>query len=161
MNENSNFYEIQRFRQWWLWLILIFILGITIYNIIDNHEYFSTGELIASAAVTAIVFILFFMIKLETKIDDLGIQVRFFPFHLQYRYFPWKKIKKVSIRSYSPITEYGGWGLRFGMFGRGKAYNISGNIGLQLVFKDGKKLLIGTQKSVEMKQFLKNKKLTP
>ncbi|MCY0977835.1 hypothetical protein PGH12_15830 [Chryseobacterium wangxinyae] len=91
----------------------------------------------------------------------MGIQVRFFPFHLQYRYFPWKKIKKVSIRSYSPITEYSGWGLRIGMFGRGKAYNISGNIGLQLVFKDGKRLLIGTQKSAEIKQFLKNKKLTP
>ena len=38
--------------------------------------------------------------------------------------------------------------------GKGKAFNIKGNMGLQLQFKDGKKLLIGTQKEEEIKQFL-------
>jgi hypothetical protein len=154
MKENSVFYEKQRFRQWWLWLIIIFAIGFTVYNYIENKQYFSSGELIASFAVTAIVFILFFIIKLETKIDELGIRVRLFPFHLQFKYFPWKTIQKTYIREYSPIGEYGGWGLRMGLFGKGKAYNISGNIGLQLVFKDNKKLLIGTQKSEEIRVFL-------
>lgn len=154
MNENSTFYEIQRFRQWWIWLILIFVLGIAIFNFIDSRKYFSPGELTASSAVTLIIFLLFFIIKLETKIDELGIRVRLFPFHLQYKYFPWKTIDKAFIREYSAITEYGGWGLRMGMFGKGKAYNTSGNMGLQIVFKDGKKLLIGTQNSNEIKQYL-------
>ncbi|MGI9650216.1 hypothetical protein [Chryseobacterium sp. RLHN22] len=154
MKENSTFYEKQSFRQWWLWLILIFVLGFTIYNFVDNNESFSTGEMIASFAVTAIIFILFFIIKLETKIDELGVRVRLFPFHLQFKYFPWKTIRKAYIREYSPIGEYGGWGLRLGLFGKGKAYNVSGNMGLQLVFNDNKKLLIGTQKSQEMRKFL-------
>lgn len=154
MKENSVFYEKQSFRQWWIWLIIIFSLGFTIYNFVDNNESFSSGEMIASFAVTAIIFILFFIIKLETKIDELGIRVRLFPFHLQFKYFPWKTIQKAYIREYSPIGEYGGWGLRLGLFGKGKAYNVSGNMGLQLVFNDSKKLLIGTQKSVEMKKFL-------
>jgi len=154
MKENTVFYEKQRFRQWWLWLIIIFLLGFTIYSFIADNESFSTSEMIASFAVTAIIFILFFIIKLETKIDELGIRVRLFPFHLQFKYFPWKNIQKVYIREYSPIGEYGGWGLRIVSFGKGKAYNISGNFGLQIVFKDGKKLLIGTQKAVEMKKFL-------
>lgn len=154
MKENSTFYEKQSFRQWWLWLILIFVLGFTIYNFVDNNESFSTGEMIASFAVTAIIFILFFIIKLETKIDELGIRVRLFPLHLQFKYFPWKTIQKAYIREYSPIGEYGGWGLRLGLFGKGKAYNVSGNMGLQLVFNDNKKLLIGTQKSQKMRKFL-------
>lgn len=154
MKENSAFYEKQRFRQWWLWLIIIFVLGFSVYNFIENRAYFSTGEIIASFAVLIIIFILFFIIKLETKIDELGIRLRLFPFHLQFKYFPWATIQKAYIREYSPIGEYGGWGLRMGLFGKGKAYNVSGNIGLQLVFNDNKKLLIGTQKSEEIKFFL-------
>ncbi|MCU7618785.1 hypothetical protein NZ698_16440 [Chryseobacterium sp. PBS4-4] len=154
MNENYTFYEKQSFRQWWIWALLIFVLAYSIYNSFENHDYFSASELIFSIAVPILIMILIFVIKLETKIDILGIRVRLFPFHFQFKYFPWKNIQKVYIREYSPITEYGGWGLRFGMFGKGKAYNISGNLGIQIVFKDQKKLLIGTQKSVEMKQFL-------
>lgn len=154
MKENSTFYEKQSFRQWWLWLIIIFLLGFTIYNFVDNNESFSSVEMIASFGVTAIIFILFFIIKLETKIDELGVRVRLFPFHLQFKYFPWKTIQKAYIREYSPIGEYGGWGLRLGLFGKGKAYNVSGNMGLQLIFNDNKKLLIGTQKSQEMRKFL-------
>lgn len=155
MKKDSVFYEKQSFRQWWIWLIIIFLITFSLYNFIENGQYFSTAELIASLAVTAIIFILFFIIKLETKIDDLGVRVRLFPFHLQFKYFPWKTIRKAYIREYSAITEYGGWGLRLGLFGRGKAYNISGNIGLQLVLKDNKKLLIGTQKSEEIMKLLK------
>lgn len=154
MKDNPEFYEIQRFRQWWLWLIIIFVLGFSAYNSIENAEFFSTTELIISLAVPVLILLLFFIIKLETKIDTLGIRVRLFPFHLQFKYFPWKNIDKAFIRQYSPLMDYGGWGLRLGMFGRGKAYTVSGDLGLQLVFKDGKKLLIGTQKSNEIKQFL-------
>ena len=154
MNEKTEFYEIQRFRQWWLWLIILFVVGFSFYNLIENAAYFSTSELIITSSVSVFIFLLFFFTKLETKIDELGIRVRLFPFHLQFKYFPWKNIDKAFIREYSPLMDYGGWGLRIGFFGRGRAYNISGNLGLQLVFKDGKKLLIGTQKSNEIKQFL-------
>ena len=159
MNEKTEFYEIQRFRQWWLWLIILFVVGFSFYNLIENAAYFSTSELIITSSVSVFIFLLFFFTKLETKIDELGIRVRLFPFHLQFKYFPWKNIQKAYIREYSPIGEYGGWGLRLGLFGKGKAYNTSGNIGLQIIFKDGKKLLIGTQKSSEIKNFLeKNNK---
>lgn len=154
MTPNPVFYEKQSFRQWWLWMIVIFLLGITIFNYFENAAYFAVTELIITTAVCVLIFLLFFMIKLETKIDELGVRVRLFPFHLQFKYYPWKSIEKAYIREYSPITEYGGWGLRQGLFGKGKAYNTSGNIGLQLVFTDRKKLLIGTQKSEEIRKFL-------
>ena len=39
-------------------------------------------------------------------------------------------IEKYYARTYRPIMEYGGWGIRYGV--KGMAYNISGNRGLQL-----------------------------
>ena len=53
----------------------------------------------------------------------------------------------------------GGWGIKFGLFGnkaRGNAVNISGDIGIQLELKNGKKLLIGTQKEAESKSVIQN-----
>ncbi|MHC4338483.1 MAG: hypothetical protein ACYSTG_11155 [Planctomycetota bacterium] len=56
-------------------------------------------------------------------------------------------------RTYKPIREYGGWGIRYSFRkGIGRAYNMSGNKGVQLVFKNGKKLLIGSQKPDELAQ---------
>ena len=63
-------------------------------------------------------------------------------------------ISKVYVRKYSPLADYGGWGLRFSMSGQGKAYNVSGNVGLQLEFSNGKKLLIGTRKPDELSSVL-------
>ncbi|MBK8703741.1 MAG: hypothetical protein IPN33_08970 [Saprospiraceae bacterium] len=63
---------------------------------------------------------------------------------------------KVYVRQYKPIAEFGGWGLRYSMSGKGRALNVSGNMGLQLEFKDGKKLLIGTQKPKEIELVLTN-----
>lgn len=40
-------------------------------------------------------------------------------------------------------------------FGRGKAFNMSGNVGIQLIFKNGDQLLIGTKKPQEAALFLK------
>ena len=56
------------------------------------------------------------------------------------------------------MLEYGGWGLRGGFFlnkGKGTAYNVSGNIGIQLEFVNGKKILIGTHKRDEVDRVLK------
>lgn len=155
MEEHPQFYEIQRFRQWWLWMIITLILGFSVYNTLENEAFFSKAELISSIAVPILILFLFFITKLETKIDVLGIRVRLFPFHFQFKYFPWKNIQRAYIREYSPMMDYGGWGLRLGIFGRGKAYSVSGDSGLQLVFKNEKKLLVGTQKADELKNFMK------
>jgi hypothetical protein len=54
------------------------------------------------------------------------------------------------VRRYNAIGEYGGWGVRLGLFGEGKVLSVSGDRGLQLQFLDDKKLLIGTNKPEEL-----------
>jgi hypothetical protein len=61
-------------------------------------------------------------------------------------------VEKSYVRTYKPIAEYGGWGLRSGIFGNGQAFNVYGNTGLQLELKNRKKLLFGTQKKYEIEK---------
>lgn len=158
MENKFEFTEKQRFTQWWLWLLLSAVMIYTIYNFIEDRQYFSTLELAISILIPILVIILFLVIRLETKIDAQGIYVRFFPFQITFRHYPWRNITKVYVRKYSPLGEYGGWGIRLGLFGTGKAYNIKGNKGLQIIFNDEKKILIGTQKQNELKLYLENLK---
>ncbi len=142
MKNETLFLEKQRFTQWWLWLIMILVVAFAFY-----YEE-STLEM----AVALIIPIFLFVLNLETEISSEGISVRFFPFHLKKKFFAWDEIVKAEVREYSPLLEYGGWGIRRGM--SGVAYNVKGNMGLQLVLKNGKKILIGTQKAEELKQIL-------
>ncbi len=69
----------------------------------------------------------------------------------------WSEVSNAYVRNYDPIGEYGGWGLKGGSFwnkSKGKAITISGGVGIQLEFKNGKKLLIGTQKENDVKRVL-------
>ncbi|PQJ82980.1 hypothetical protein BTO16_05475 [Polaribacter glomeratus] len=77
--------------------------------------------------------------------------------HFSLKTILWSELKEVKVRTYNPIGEYGGWGFRSGFLwnkSKGKAINISGDVGIQLEFKNGKKLLIGTQKKAEAESVL-------
>ncbi|MEJ7559273.1 MAG: hypothetical protein WKF66_13265 [Pedobacter sp.] len=158
MSNEVLFLEVQRFKQWWLWLILLGINGLFIYGVfkqVIGGQHFgnkptSNLVLLTITGLMIIVTVLFANFHLETTIKTDGIYVRFFPFHLKYKYYSWDTLAKAYVRQYSPISEYGGWGLRTGLFGKGTAYNVSGNEGLQLEFKNDKRLLIGTNKPAEL-----------
>jgi hypothetical protein len=150
------FNEEQRFGQWWLWLILLAINGFSLSKFFlkitgqsFDHQINGT-ELLIFMIVNLLLLFLFLNLRLETIIKEDGIYVRFFPFHLSFIHFKWERISESFVREYNPILEYGGWGMRFGFFGKGKAYNVSGNKGIQLVFTNGRKLLIGTKRPEEV-----------
>lgn len=158
MSTEILFSEKQRFKQWWLYLLLggtnaYFIFAAFKQIIIGNpfiNNPISNSRLLYALGTSLLITVLALSIKLETKIKQDGVYVRFFP--LPFKRYPWDKILKSYIRKYSPLSEYGGWGYRYGS--GGKAFNISGNRGLQLEFTDKKKLLIGTQKPEEMEKIL-------
>ena len=58
----------------------------------------------------------------------------------------------MEIITYSPIRDYGGWGVRLSL--NGKAFNVRGDKGLKLYFDYRKPLLIGTQKPEELQKCL-------
>jgi len=158
MKRNVTFSERQWFRQIWIWLLLLAVNAFILYGFIQQvvmGKPFGTNpgsDLVITLTLLFMLLItgLILSMRLETYIDADGIQYRFFPVHFYNKRIAWSDVDKVYIRKYNAIVEYGGWGIRYGIFGKGNAYNMSGNMGLQLVFKNGKKLLFGTQRSDDL-----------
>jgi hypothetical protein len=160
MTDDILFEERQRFNQWWLWILLI---GVNIFAIHDAvrdflhqdtaHSVVLISSILIPLGVTAGVTLLLRIFRLDTQIKKDGVYVRFYPFHRKYLVYNWDAIAEHSIRTYRPLLEYGGWGLRAG-FGKGTAFTVSGNKGIQLVFKNKTRLLIGTHKPDEVSTIL-------
>jgi len=156
MDNEILFTEKQRFHQWWLWLILLGINGFLLFGVfkqvVGGQQFgdkpMNDVSLLIVTGIVIIITILLISFRLETIIKKDGIYVRFFPFYLKFEHYTWEELTKSFIRQYSPLAEYGGWGLRMGF--KGEAFNVSGNKGLQLEFKSKRKLLIGTRKPEEL-----------
>jgi hypothetical protein len=156
------FYEEQRFTQWWLWVILLvaffavigpFSYGIYLQEVLDKpfgDKPMSTGGLLVFGIFSTLIMIFVFWFirrtKLITKITTEAIFVRYPPVINKWEKMEPKDIALFKIRTYKAYREFGGHGMKKRNKKYGQSYTVSGNIGLQLVFKNGKKLLIGTQK---------------
>jgi hypothetical protein len=152
-----SFREEQKFS-WRLCLVLVcsvvaaVVIIVSILAMQDSVDasVFVTAILGGIVAPIAIVA-LFLLTNLETEVHSDRLRVRLFPFHIRHRETPIEDLSQCYARTYKPIREYGGWGIRCGFRkGSGKAYNMKGNQGVQLVFKNGKRLLIGSQKPDEL-----------
>ena len=158
MSEEKDliFREVQAFGSWLRSLLVVLmavsvaIFSIALWETITNPE---TPDIlvpvllsIVAMAIPIAVTILFFILKLETEVRTDALYVRFYPMHIRYKKFTTDNLQQHYARRYRPILEYGGWGIRCSFTGKGKAYNVSGNKGVQLVLTNGKKLLIGSQK---------------
>jgi hypothetical protein len=86
------------------------------------------------------------LMELRVVVRPGEVEIHMWPF--RRKVIPVQDIVEYEPRTYRPILEYGGWGIRFGP--RGWAYNVSGNRGVQLRLRDGKRILIGSQKADEL-----------
>ncbi len=161
-NPTAEFYEEQQFRQPWVWLLLLIItVGLAIMFVQGIYIQLYLGQpwgdrpmsdiaLLTSATlsflITAGIALLFYKLRLITIIDPEGIHIQFFPF--RRRNISFESITSCKARTYRPIREYGGWGIRFSR--KGRAYNVSGNRGVQLELTESMPLLIGSQKSEQL-----------
>ncbi|MEO6819789.1 MAG: DUF6141 family protein [Ginsengibacter sp.] len=160
MKNDVLFSESQRFKKWWIYVLTLGVFLFTSYAFIRQvvlHQPFidnpiSNKALVGSLISSLIIILLLLSIRLQTRIQNDGIYIRFFPFMLSYRHYAWHELSACYVRQYSPLAEFGGWGYRFGS--GGKAFNISGNNGLQLDFVTKKRLLIGTQCPLELENTL-------
>jgi len=154
------FQEEQRFTQWWLWLLNIGLLSIPIYGIykqILNKTPFGDKPISDIGLILFLILMFafnyfFWILKLKTTINEIGIKYSFFPLQLKPKIIRWSEIDRIYVRKYNPIMEYGGWGIK------PAARNVKGNIGIQIELKNGKKLLLGTQKQQEVERVLKTYK---
>lgn len=151
-----EFKEEQKFTQWWLWVLLILVylspFLANLKNIIEDGFRETFSNAIFNHIITlGLVIVLLLLLKLTTKVNARGIQVRYFPFITKE--FQWKDIESAKVIKYK-FGEILGWGLRFRTF-YGTVYNVRGYYGVFIKLKNGKKYLIGTQKESELKKAVK------
>jgi hypothetical protein len=155
-SEGLLYHEVQHFRQLWLWILILGISLVAIWSLIQQI-FLDTpfGNNPAPDAVLIIIVIVFgflfpatfYKMNLTTEVCGDGIYYRFFPFHLSFHKIKLEDIVECQVRSYSTLKDYGGWGIRYGRMG--KAYNVSGDRGVQLKLSKGSRLLFGSQKPEE------------
>ena len=119
------------------------------------HAATRAGLIVVSVACppAGIVFglalpLLFYVMNLTTEVREDGLYYRLFPFHWSFQSIGGSDIDKFESITYRPLRDYGGWGIRYGF--NGKAYNVSGNRGVQLQLRDGRQVLIGSRKPEDL-----------
>ncbi len=88
----------------------------------------------------------FYSMRLIVELLDDCVSIHYVP--LTKTRILLSDIQAVEARTYSPIREYGGWGIR-GRSNR-RAYNVSGNRGVELTMNDGRMIMIGSQKAEDL-----------
>lgn len=160
--------EEQKFAQIWIWILLttisVGVIGQFVYGLYIQigkgipygDKPMNNAGLILTTLLTTLlmagILLLFLFAKLTVRIDSKAIIVHFRPFFRKEKNILWSEIESFEVVKYRPIAEFGGWGVRYGR--RSMAYNVKGDMGLRLRFRNGKSLLIGTSNAEELSHFL-------
>jgi len=160
------FNEVQRFRIWYAWVLIVALNIIFLYAIIQQAVFDipfgpnpATNLVLFLMEFAALSFLYFlFSIRLKTSINDEGIHYRFYPFQKKMTTIEWNELSDAYMREYNSFYEFGGYGIRVGAHKTTRAINTSESckVGLQLEFKDGNFLLIGTKRPEEIKQIIEH-----
>ncbi|MDT8347886.1 MAG: hypothetical protein RQ756_08790 [Flavobacteriaceae bacterium] len=142
------FSERQKFKLIWMWLILIPIGLLMLYGLVQQIIFdipfggnpAPNAVLLQGALIPFGIAVLFYLLTLETYIDEQQIKFKFYPL-LKERSYRWEEIDTAEVINYGFV---GGWGIRWGTK-YGTVYNTSGKMGMRIVLKSGKKFVIGTQ----------------
>jgi hypothetical protein len=92
------------------------------------------------------------LFPMRTSVLSEEVQVRFGR-RTRFR-IPLRNVTRAYPRTYDPLREYGGWGIRIGPSGR--AFNLRGKEGVQLVLRSGQRVLIGSQQAGELADVIRS-----
>lgn len=95
--------------------------------------------------------IFFNILRLEVQVGIDRISIRYIP--MVSREITMLDIDYFEAREYSPLKEYGGWGIRG--VSQKKAYNTYGKEGVELTLRDGSTIMIGSQKAGELEESIR------
>ncbi len=160
-NGKTLFIEEQRFRQKWIWLLLGLVAAISWVMFIQQIMFGSPmGNHPTPDLFVWLTFVLFgiglpwllFSLRLVTRLEPSQLVIRFRP--LLTRKILLRDIASCEALTYRPLREYGGWGIRYSAR-HGRAYNVSGNRGVQLELVDGHRILIGSQRADELAEVIR------
>jgi hypothetical protein len=158
-----TFYEVQRFRQLWVWIVVFFIAALSWYSFIQQIVF---GEPFGNnpapdwmvyllLAIFGIIFPAWFLVmKLEVMVSDTRLSFRMFPLHPHWKEMAAEDLESAMAVVYRPFREFGGWGIRYGK--QGLAYTVSGDRGVLVRLVSGRSFLLGSERPLELETALED-----
>lgn len=134
MESTPAYQEKQRFRQRWHWALLIGVAVLILF----------LGPIAwVGLAIVGGVAAFLYSLRLRTEVREDGIYIQLWPIHRTFRQISWDEIEQYEDRTYSPLREFSGWGIRWAP---GKlAYTGSGERGVLIQRTNGRSILVGSQ----------------
>jgi hypothetical protein len=156
---NIEFKETQQFKAKWAYLLCVLLSCFIAFLIYGCLQQFIEGKpfgdkpapdwVLAAAIILLVsIFILIYFAKLETLINEDGVSYKWSPIHKKYKQITGEQTGKAEIIN----DGFAGFGWHCTKYGQ--VNNTAGSTGLQLVLKSGKKIVIGTQESTELLNFI-------
>lgn len=149
------FTEKQSFgkRWWWILLLPLVIGGIVSWvALVKENPVIWKG--VFPLFITVIPILMLWRMNMHSLITEEGVGIKFTPFQRNWKWYKWSDVELARVVTYSPLTDYGGWGIRKGWRKSKVAYNVWGDEGLELTFHDGNVVMIGTSEPERMSTYL-------
>lgn len=150
------FVEEQRFRQWWLWLIIAAPVAVAWYGFwrqiiqgesFGNHPAPDWAMWLLWLGVGLVLPWILYSLALRVEVRQGTLAIRFTTplFPLFRKTIRLEQVQSAEDVTYRPLRDYGGWGIRFGA--KGTAYTMSGSRGVKLRLGAGASILIGSHQA--------------
>ena len=91
--------------------------------------------------------------QLRTRVTDSGLDVRWGILEVIRKRISFEEIVEARAVTYSPLGEFGGWGIRFGGQKK-KAWTIRGKRALLLHLEDGTRFYLGSDRPERILQWV-------
>ena len=159
-SEAPTFVEEQRFRQPWIWAVVVFgaIAGwLPLVLLLAGDPDEDTPLWLAWLLALGIGIglpVLFATARLRVEVGAGAVTIRYRP--LTTRTIDFARVTDARAVDYRPVREYGGWGIK-GWSRRKVAYNVSGSRGVLLTLDDGRTVLLGSQRAEELESAIRGR----
>ena len=134
---------------WSFYLVIIVFVGVLSLLLV-----YPINRILPPIFISLSVILVIYFIDMRTRIDEEGVYIKYFPFHLKGRIWKWSEIESLNATHYEPLTEFGGWGIRRSFNGN-KCYSTKGNFAFKIRMNN-KDILIGTQRKEDALQITRS-----
>jgi len=161
IQKGTYFEETQHYSTAWVWLLVLALQTLLFSFLIFNFDEvgannFTIKQFYLMWGIFSLMFlglyILFKTMHLYFKVGNSEIIYQFRPFMKRQKSIKIDEISSYSVREYKAIKEFGGNGYKpNGVNKKAPSYTVSGKYGMEVKFKGGRTIFIGTQRKEALK----------
>ncbi|WP_440006583.1 DUF6141 family protein [Halomicrococcus sp. SG-WS-1] len=145
MASEVHYRETQRYRQPWLWALLVVRPVLALVGLARGTK--SKRDVVRELAAFGGVALLLGTARLTTEVRDDALYLKFEPFHRSFRRIPFDEVTGFEATGYSPVR-FGGWGVRWTP--GTTAYTVSGRSGVEIDRTNDRSTYVGSKRPEEL-----------